>query len=395
MLLGVLRRDALPSERLVELALAVANAGRADVDLGAVPERRLVGREARRAGPAPPRRARARRRTRRRARRGRRACADRRVSTTASSGRSASTRRRRRRRVVGAEALADVAERLGDVCRARSRHDARRAARPPRARARTARRRRCSRSPPRARSPAIDRVAPGALVVSGLGEVEREERCLLVGAVARAPLERLRRRGRGSRGAAGTRAPRRPWRATRSWRKASAPSSAGTTNSPSRSQRSGRRRPRSRRRGSRPSRSSSNVGPTTAAYRSSIRSAGSSVSIRVVSRLSTVSGSSSRARRGCAANDELADEERVAARAGGERLDRVGRERELLRDRDRELLGGGVRQRLQLEPRARGRRRDSDRLARRSRRSRRRATGACAGCATRCRSRNSDASSSQ
>ena len=79
-------------------------------------------------------------------------------------------------------------------------------------------------------------------------------------------------------------------------------------------------------------------GPTTAAYRSSIRSAGSSVSMRVVSRLSTVSGSSSRVAR-ASANDELADEERVAARRARPAPRPLDRERELVRDGERQLRG--------------------------------------------------------
>ena len=72
--------------------------------------------------------------------------------------------------------------------------------------------------------------------------------------------------------------------------------------------------------------------------------------MRAVSRLSTVSGSSSSGSvlRG---EHELAHEQRVAAGALGERSDRLDGESELRGDGDRELLGGSAGDRRQFDPR--------------------------------------------
>ena len=81
-------------------------------------------------------------------------------------------------------------------------------------------------------------VAPGALVVARLVEVEREQCRLLVGLRRRRAARAPRRRGRGSVGGAGTRGPRRPWRERDRGGRRARRRRAGTTNSPSATQRS-------------------------------------------------------------------------------------------------------------------------------------------------------------
>ena len=91
-LLGVRRGDLGPANALVELALAEANPGGADLDVGAVPEQRVVRQAARRDARARPRRSRTPRRSApTRSERAPR-LAQSRVSTTGSSGSSPSTR---------------------------------------------------------------------------------------------------------------------------------------------------------------------------------------------------------------------------------------------------------------------------------------------------------------